>query len=180
MRETTKAYLSEDALRPEQFIDNTPGRFRDPVHITIAGMPVSQNRPRGRVTKSGKGIHMYSDQKKQYEYTRAKAIAALGEDFVPFRRINALKVRFEFYIKLPVMYLRKRRTAFEGVPRIKKPDLSNYIKFYEDALNKILWFDDANIAEISAIKSYSKNPRTEIYVEEVAGEYDIIQKVPPM
>ena len=48
----------------------------------------------------------------------------------------------------------------------KKPDLSNLIKFIEDAFNNVLWKDDALISYMFATKKYSFEPKTMIFVKE--------------
>lgn len=53
---------------------------------------------------------------------------------------------------------------------IVKPDVSNYVKSTEDALNGILWKDDAQIVIEGSEKHYSDNPRIEIEVEQIESE----------
>ena len=38
----------------------------------------------------------------------------------------------------------------------KKPDIDNYIKFYLDCMNKIVYLDDSQVIEITAIKQYTE------------------------
>lgn len=57
----------------------------------------------------------------------------------------------------------------EHLPTIK-PDTSNYIKSFEDALNGIVWKDDSQITDIHAYKRYSENPRIELEIEEIESE----------
>ena len=49
---------------------------------------------------------------------------------------------------------------------IKKPDVDNLIKLYLDVISGIVMEDDNCVAIGSAVKIYSTNPRTEIYIEE--------------
>lgn len=46
------------------------------------------------------------------------------------------------------------------------PDIDNLQKSLLDALNGIVWDDDAKITHIEAWKFYSEKPRTEIEVNE--------------
>lgn len=116
----------------------------------IEGEPIAWQRPKG-------GWHgkRYDGQKLQKELIAWQVKAQGGRVLtVP------LRVKFVFYTQLP------KRGKAEGDPRPARPDLSNYIKLYEDALNGILWADDSLIIEIHAIKVYSMKPRTEIEIYE--------------
>ncbi len=44
------------------------------------------------------------------------------------------------------------------------PDVSNYVKLIEDALNGIVYKDDSQIVRLVAEKYYSDNPRTEVNI----------------
>lgn len=46
----------------------------------------------------------------------------------------------------------------------RKPDVSNLIKFYEDAANEVLFPDDSMIVKITSQKKWDLNPRTEISI----------------
>jgi len=48
---------------------------------------------------------------------------------------------------------------------MSRPDLSNYVKFLEDALNGVVWMDDAQIVKLVALKDYSDNPRVELTIQ---------------
>lgn len=64
---------------------------------------------------------------------------------------------------------REKRIKHEHLP-IAKPDTSNYIKSFEDALNGIVWKDDSQITDIHAYKRYSENPRIELEIEAIESE----------
>ena len=57
-----------------------------------------------------------------------------------------------------------------GKPHIYRPDVDNLIKFIGDALNEVLWIDDALIYEIHVRKIYSLTPKTRICVEPHDGQ----------
>jgi len=77
-----------------------------------------------------------------------------------FPHTESIKVEFEYHMPIPKSYSKKARLKAVGEPHQKKPDISNLIKFTEDALNEILWEDDSVIAEIKAKKIYSEEPKT--------------------
>ena len=53
---------------------------------------------------------------------------------------------------------------------IVKPDLDNYIKSTLDALNGVIWTDDATIVELNTSKWYADDPRIEIEVKELKND----------
>lgn len=78
---------------------------------------------------------------------------------------TAIGIEYEFYIPWPKKPGKdhKQHKSYSKF----KPDLDNYIKFYNDAGNNFLWIDDALICAITAFKRYDKNPRTVIKIYEV-------------
>lgn len=50
---------------------------------------------------------------------------------------------------------------------VGRPDLSNYVKAIEDALNRVIWTDDSRVVELVARKLYGDPPRVDILIEEV-------------
>ncbi len=53
-----------------------------------------------------------------------------------------------------------------GPKKGRKPDLSNYIKAFEDSGNELLWHDDSQIKEINAcLIRNSERPRTEVEIQ---------------
>jgi Holliday junction resolvase RusA-like endonuclease len=86
----------------------------------------------------------------------------------PPRWTVALKVRilFEYPIlkNTPKFVLRDIDRGLM-VPKITVPDVSNLVKFVEDACNDIVWKDDNRIAWLEAIKIHGpKGPRTIVEV----------------
>lgn len=60
---------------------------------------------------------------------------------------------------------RDRNVAMLGIlGHTKKPDCSNLLKNFEDALNRIVYIDDARLSKVSVVKIYGDKPRLEIEV----------------
>lgn len=128
--------------------------------------PVEQARP--RATRMGKGIRLY-DPKKVTVFKRQLGMLAkqqmLDRGLEPFD--GPLEVCMEFYRPVQASISRKERARrLSGVHRpIVKPDLSNYIKALEDALNGILWADDNLIVSLEAKKFYAEQPHLIVQIK---------------
>lgn len=122
--------------------------------FVIDGQPIPLMRPR---TSDGR---FYDPQKKvKDEVAWIIRTQHTGELYQ-----GPLKLSITFYMQLPRASLVKKK-ALDGTPHYTRPDTSNLIKFVEDALNGILYPDDAQIAIIEARKIYDFNPRTEFMLE---------------
>lgn len=66
-----------------------------------------------------------------------------------------------------VFYLPSSRKNHPGTHHHYRPDLSNLIKFIEDAATGIIYHDDCLISSIHALKLYDTEPRTELTVKEI-------------
>jgi len=78
---------------------------------------------------------------------------------------KALSVNFSFFIPMPKSWSKKKRFLKEDTYHDQTPDLSNFVKFYEDCLNDILWLDDCYISEINATKRWAEKGKTIIEVQ---------------
>jgi Holliday junction resolvase RusA-like endonuclease len=79
---------------------------------------------------------------------------------------GAVKLKFRFYMPIPKSSARSAKESMENglIEHLKKPDLSNLVKFAEDVLKEIVILDDNIVNKIVAQKRYSSEPRTEITV----------------
>jgi len=84
-------------------------------------------------------------------------------------------MEIKFHMPRPKSHYRAGKRSYmlkdnSPVYHTKTPDLSNLIKFVEDALQGVNGFykDDSQIVELRASKRYSQthNPRTEIIIDE--------------
>ena len=130
------------------------------ISITVPGEPVAKARP--RFTKNG---HVYTPQKTAvYEQViglHARA-AMKGKKILT----GAIKLSVTAYMPIPQSWSLKQKTkAMSGALRhTKRPDSDNLCKAVQDALNGIIYADDAQIYEVHILKRYGI-PRTEIVVE---------------
>ena len=98
------------------------------------------------------------------------AILQIKEQFTGEPYTDALKISFVFHIKRPKAHFRTGKYANElkktaPVYHIKRPDVHNYVKFYMDCMNKLVYLDDSQVIELRATKEYSdKESYTEIII----------------
>lgn len=124
--------------------------------IEIPGEPIALKRHR----HSGK--RTYDPQVKEKENMRWHLIS-LRKTIETAQK--AIKLTIEYHLSIPKSYSKIKALKCVSQPHAFKPDLSNLIKFTEDAFNEILWKDDSLIAEISAKKIYSEKPMTRFWIE---------------
>lgn len=133
--------------------------------LTFPIEPVEQARP--RATRMGRGIRLY-DPKKVADYKKQLAMMCKFQ-YKQAPLTGPLSVKVKFY-RRNQKGVSKRRLQLREDGKIrptKKPDLSNYLKSFEDALNGILWADDALIVHEEIDKYYSENPRIEVEVNKI-------------
>ena len=128
----------------------------------IPGNPIALKRHR----HSGKKC--YDSQKKEkrsYQWHIKSLINGL------FPAYTAIKLIVEYHMPIPKSYSKRRAKECLLGPHAKKPDLSNLLKFTEDAFNGFIWKDDSLISEIEAKKFYSETPKTVFKIESLASKY---------
>jgi Holliday junction resolvase RusA-like endonuclease len=136
------------------------------VKIVVDGFPVPAARPRfarvGAFVKTYNPGHVgkYRERLQAEASTRMKGLKPLDGPL----KMNVLCV-------MPIVSGINKRDyalAVRGLlPHIKKPDCSNLLKNFEDALNGIVYIDDARLSEVTIRKIYGEKPRVEITVEEM-------------
>lgn len=136
--------------------------------ITFDIEPVQQQRP--RATRFGRGIRMYDPPKTAKFKKELRAMAQAQYKGKPLT--GPLKVTFRFYRPIQTSISKKEHDLrASGVHRpIVKPDISNFVKSAEDALNGVLWEDDKLIVTEVSGKYYADNPRIEMEIETLEEE----------
>lgn len=138
------------------------------IAFTVYGEPVAQGRPRAGKTQNG-DVVMYDPAKsKDYkQYVRLIASQHRRDELINV----AVSLTVKVYRPIPESWSKlKQQKALSGYLRpASKPDLSNYIKGVEDAIEGILLKNDSQVVDYGKSgKWYSDNPRIEITVEEIA------------
>lgn len=139
------------------------------MELTFNIEPQQQERP--RATGRGRFIRVY-DPPKTAKFKQKMAKLAMVEMQGKDKFDSAISVTIRFFRKVQKSISKKehaRRTQGHVRP-IVKPDLDNYIKSTLDALNGVIWTDDATIVELNTSKWYADDPRIEIEVKELEND----------
>ena len=131
------------------------------ITITIPGQPFGKQRPRS--TKQGR-VYTPAETVNKEAFVKMCATHALPPEY----EIDArpLFLTLEAVCVVPGSWSRKKQLeAMEGRLRpTGKPDLDNIAKLYADALNGIVWKDDAQIVRMELSKRYGETPQTIVTV----------------
>lgn len=114
------------------------------ITFTISGVAIPKARP--RATKIGNRAVMYTPAKtKQFEnYVKLVAAQHAPEELL----ITALEVRLDFLFHRPKSLPKKIRY------HTKKPDVDNLAKSVLDALEGIIYVNDAQVISLQVTKDY--------------------------
>ena len=133
------------------------GLLHPNIHILSSERPIPLKRHRS--TRSG---HMYDPSSKD----KSNYIKSIKKQLPTKPLSGPLRVNIHFVFKSNIY---KKDGSFrkgKDDSHVCKPDLSNLIKFYEDALTGYLWNDDCQIVEIQSFKIRGKKDSVFICVEE--------------
>lgn len=137
------------------------------VKFTIPGEPQGKGRPRVETHKNGKTVTRTPERTVYYEnlvktsyYQQCKR--------TQFEKGVPLDVRITAYFSIPASESKKRKKLMEthAIRPQKKPDTDNIVKVCLDALNKIAYYDDAQVVDCQVRKFYSYTPRVVVTIQE--------------
>jgi Holliday junction resolvase RusA-like endonuclease len=133
----------------------------DTLTIIVPGAARGKGRPRFAV--QGKFARAYTDAKtvSAENWIKACAVEQVGTPCLE----GPLAVCMAVAVGIPESWSKKKKAdALAGVIRpTSKPDCDNIFKM-TDALNGIVWRDDAQIVDASVTKRYAEKPETRITV----------------
>ncbi len=127
----------------------------------IPGSPIPWARAGRRGTRY---YDTQKDQKDRYAYLLADQLFKRGNQ--PMYE-GPLELDVSFYFSSTSSSLRKEYNVEDDMPHFFKPDLSNLIKFIEDASQNILFKDDCAISRIVANKLYSDTCGTTLTIKPI-------------
>jgi Holliday junction resolvase RusA-like endonuclease len=125
------------------------------IDIVFHGTPIGKSRPRFGRTKTG-GVVTYTPQKTR-DYERAL------KSFAQVAMIGKTVLEGPVKVTITAYFSHKTKTGWH----VSRPDLDNIIKAVLDALNEIVFDDDAAVCEIVASKKYDNEERVEVQVVNV-------------
>jgi Holliday junction resolvase RusA-like endonuclease len=135
------------------------------VYFVVTGKPVGKGRP--RASTRGGFVRMYTDAKTLgYEAAIADEAARAMSGAEPFE--TPMQMQVSCYYPIPKSWPKKiKQEAIdeEVFPKVK-PDLDNVVKAVLDALNGVVYRDDAQVVNLVATKRYATEPRVEVYIFE--------------
>lgn len=125
------------------------------IKTTIYMEPIPKGRPRV-VTKGGKVITYTPKKTTMAEDMIRAATMSMGsfDDGIP------LKLEAIFY------RLKPRTTPKKVLYPVTRPDISNYLKTLEDALEKFAYQNDSQIVDLVAKKRFGSPPRIELCISD--------------
>ena len=124
-------------------------------HFRIACVPVPQPRQRHRIISVG-GRTMaanYTPTRDPVNVYKAAVMHAARMAYDGEPLAGPLRVEVMFVFDRPA-YLLKSRAPDARVAYGKKPDVDNLVKSTFDALNKLLWLDDAQVCSLAVEKYF--------------------------
>lgn len=143
----------------------------DRVEFFVSVSPRGKDRPRASVVfKPGRrlGVHMRNTPATaEFEREIGHAAAVFMEGRPPMA--GALSLTLFAAMPVPPSWSKaKQARALAGDERpTARPDASNILKAVEDALNGIVYADDAQLVAVSAVKAFGASPGLHVVVEPV-------------
>ena len=141
------------------------------IHFFAPGQPVAKARARHRQvnTKGGKSFVQSYTPKTTRNYENM--VAAYAKQQMILREISKgpIKLDLVLFFEVPQSWPAWKREAAlsKHIAHTTKPDADNVVKAIKDALNGIVWQDDAQVVEVSVIKLYSDTPGAQIDITEL-------------
>lgn len=131
------------------------------IRIELAGTPRGKGRPR-----HGNGFTYTDPKTRSYEACLRHEAALAMAGRAPLE--GALTLDVTVLVPIPTSWSgRRQRQAEAGLIRpTTRPDFDNYLKAL-DALNKVVWRDDAQVVTQSFMKLYSTCPKLVVIVEAI-------------
>jgi Holliday junction resolvase RusA-like endonuclease len=123
-----------------------------PITLIVAGDPVAKGRP--RMTRRGQ---VYTPSETRAYETLVRQLAALEmRGKAPLE--GAVRVELLIELAIPQSWSRTKQLAAiaDEIMPASRPDIDNFVKSVLDAINGIVFSDDAQIVELRARKKFGE------------------------
>lgn len=129
------------------------------ITIELPGEPKGKGRP--RFTRAG--IAYTPSKTRSYEASLAWTAAAAMKGAKPLE--GPLTLTVEAHMPIPASWSgkRQRMAAAGDIRPTTRPDYDNILKAL-DALNRIVWRDDAQVVDMRCVKRYAERPLLRITI----------------
>jgi len=175
----TEAEIKRALILQEKFDTENPWFEID---LVVLGSTVAAGRPRNTAVWKGKGkekkfagTRTYDEPKsRDYKIELRKMVQMkLPDNWIPV--LGPVEITVDVFKKMPNSASRMRMYLGEtgAIQPPTKPDGDNYTKSVLDALNSVIWKDDAQCSGIYVNKWYSQKPRMEIHIEYRKHKMDV-------
>ena len=131
------------------------------VQFTIPGKPFAWRRARSN------GKVRFNDPAME---AHANVVQAIALKHFPAPITGPVRLEIRALFAVPKSYSGKKRGETIWRPHTSKPDGDNLAKQIGDALNRIAWLDDSQIADARVIKTWGDRDETVVEVEMMSGD----------
>lgn len=143
------------------------------LQLYVMGIPKPKQSARHFVSKTGT-IKSYQpkDIITEAENIKYSIQQQLPTDFIPFTN-EPLFVSLSFFFPFKKTLTKKEKELIEKdkiYPKTTKPDLDNLQKLVLDAMQGILYTNDATIYQLTSTKNYGSIPMVSIYISTESKE----------
>lgn len=134
------------------------------VQFSIPGRPRAKQRPRS----GDRGFYTPKETEAEEAFIRK-----LGSKSMQGRApmVGPVALRLVAVFEMPASWP-PRVLEMRLLPHVSKPDLDNIEKLVLDALNGVVYADDAQICEVHKFKRYGEGERVDVILEELATTVD--------
>ena len=123
-----------------------------PCRFTVRGVPKPSPRPRARAMQTKQGHHIAQVYAGKTDKDWKGLVAAAAREAWGDRPVEMGPV----HLHVEFIFLRPKSVSVKKRPKhTVKPDLDNLIKSVQDALNGLVWRDDAQVVRCRSYKDYA-------------------------
>jgi len=123
----------------------------------VFGRPFAKQRP--RATRQGR---VYTP-KETVSFERQ--VGLIAAQHFPEPLVGPVSVTIRATFEPPKSWSKRKTAEHINRPHCQRPDIDNCAKAVLDALNRIAWADDGQVAEVTVSKVWGPVARTVVHVE---------------